>query len=298
MKQVKNTSRPIKKGVALSANRNVPLEYLNIDDKTGVFRSQVLHSFTSDEKKNPHSGHLNVAMKVKIEMKNGILVIVDIMDAECSCLVNEVKQCHHIAVMCYEILQRQQTPLTSAQLIPTPSTLSALDESWRTSKFKKHFTVDTQKPIARLPVQKNTVTVRGATPAKPKKRKLAMRAGTGGRFAGSYTCLPAGKVWQSRNKPICIEMANQFHRLYKEDSERGSTCVHETVWPATPADDGDYVEIPMDSIDYLRGEMKPSTAKKRRFLSKIEGLTEDDITELCNHEDPGQDDILDADPDA
>jgi hypothetical protein len=44
--------------------------------------------------------------------------------------------------------------------------------------------------------------------------------------------------------------------------------------------------------------MKPSTAKKRRFLSKIEGLTEDDITELCNHEDPGQDDILDADPDA
>jgi hypothetical protein len=27
-------------------------------------------------------------------------------------------------------------------------------------------------------------------------------------------------------------------------------------------------------------------------------LTEDDITELCNHEDPGQDDILDADPDA
>jgi len=140
--------------------------------------------------------------------------------------------------------------------------------------------------------------VRGATPAKPKKRKLAMRAGTGGRFAGSYTCLPAGKVWQSRNKPICIEMANQFHRLYKEDSERGSTCVHETVWPATPADDGDYVEIPMDSIDYLRGEMKPSTAKKRRFLSKIEGLTEDDITELCNHEDPGQDDILDADPDA
>jgi hypothetical protein len=46
----------------------------------------------------PHSGHLNVAMKVKVEMKNGIWFIVDIMDAECSCLVK------------------------SAQLIPTPST--------------------------------------------------------------------------------------------------------------------------------------------------------------------------------
>ena len=101
-----------------------------------------------------------------------------------------------------------------------------------------------------------------AAPPPQSQRNVSspLLAGTGGRFAGSYTCLPAGKVWQSRNKPTCIEMAKRFHRLYKEDSERGSTCVHETVWPATPADDGDYVEIPMDSIDYLRGEMKPRSA--------------------------------------
>ena len=58
-------SRPVKKGVQNTENRNIKLEYLTIEPgKIGLFRAKLLHSFTSENKASAHAGSICAAMKV------------------------------------------------------------------------------------------------------------------------------------------------------------------------------------------------------------------------------------------
>ena len=57
-------SRPLKKAVANTANRDVTFEYLSVSDTCGLFRAKMLHSFTSDNPDSSHYGCVCTALEV------------------------------------------------------------------------------------------------------------------------------------------------------------------------------------------------------------------------------------------
>jgi len=151
-------------------------------------------------------------------------------------------------------------------------------KSWgaATAKVRKE-TANVLKPVSSLRIGKHYWKARPS--AKGETHKQYIRLGSGGRFVEyGYSCLPEGKTWLPRDDPKNLAAAqNMYEKVRLKKPATG--CVAEAIFPSRPMVGA--VEIPMNDINYLRGDLR-RTKKQKLFIGAARlnsDLMESDLSE-------------------
>ena len=212
-----------------------------------------LHSFTSTNAGSEHSGHLYPVVKCKFEHDNdGVPVVVEVLDADCTCMAKEGKCCWHIAGLLY-IAEEQERPFGS--LVPESSTSG--DNMWHSSNADKPTKFNRRSPLAAMPSINNKRKFEASSPTKNKdgnsrKSRAQKFGGDSGRFAGTWASVNLGvSDLLLRNDLDIIALREKLYAALRDHYQIPTAAENE--WPAKVMPDDYYKVIPIVDPDYLQG---------------------------------------------